>query len=175
MSDAANPAIPTSGEMLDRVDRGWESLLAVVARADDERLSRPGEGGWSAKDHLAHLAAWEGSLLALLNGTSRAAGTGVDEGLFEASGVDGVNQQIHERTRGLPPGQIVANLRQSHERLRARLATLTDDDLAKPYSHYQPHDPPDNADPVVGWIAGDTWEHYEEHLATINALLATAD
>jgi hypothetical protein len=135
-------------------------------------MTRPGEGGWSAKDHLAHLAAWEGSLLALLNGTSRAAGAGVDEGVYEASGVEGVNQQIHERTKDRSFADVLAGLRRSHEQLRARLVSLSDDDLRKPYSHFQPGELPDSTDPVVGWIAGDTWEHYEEHLATIKQLLA---
>ena len=41
---------------------------------------------------------------------------------------------------------------------------MSDDDLALPYSHYQPNDPPYNAEPVAGWVAGNTSEHYEEHI-----------
>jgi hypothetical protein len=44
----------------------------------------------------------------------------------------------------------------------AALGKLDDADLEKPYSHYQPGDP-DEKRPVVGWVAGNTYEHYAEH------------
>ena len=53
-------------------------------------------------------------------------------------------------------------------RLVAVLGGLSDDDLQKPYSHYQPTDP-DERRPVVGWVAGNTYEHYAEHIDWIKA------
>ena len=60
-------------------------LSIAAARAADE----PAEGkwvplfngknldGWTVKDHLDHIAAWEKSLIALLDGSNRAAAMGI--------------------------------------------------------------------------------------------------
>jgi hypothetical protein len=47
---------------------------------------------------------------------------------------------------------------------------MTDEDLQRPYSHYQPNDPPHNPAPVLGWITGNTNEHYEEHSSWLGNL-----
>jgi len=60
--------------------------------------------------------------------------------------------------------------RDSHEQLSIALGELTDADLEKPYSHYQPSDPDDKR-PVLGWVAGNTYEHYAEHVDWINQLI----
>jgi hypothetical protein len=51
------------------------------------------------------------------------------------------------------------------------LEKLSDADLQKPYSHYQPGDP-DEKRPVIEWVAGNTYEHYEEHAGWIKELVA---
>jgi hypothetical protein len=53
----------------------------------------------------------------------------------------------------------------------AALSRLSDADLKKPYSHYQPSDP-DQKRPVLDWVGGNTYEHYAEHIAWINQLLS---
>ena len=43
--------------------------------------------------------------------------------------------------------------------LRDALAPLTDEDLVKPYSHYQPQAAGEGDNrPVIGWITGNTFE-----------------
>jgi hypothetical protein len=41
---------------------------------------------------------------------------------------------------------------------------MSDEDLLRPYSHFQPNDPPFNPNPVWPWIVGNTFGHYEEHI-----------
>ena len=51
------------------------------------------------------------------------------------------------------------------------LAGLSDADLLKTYRHYQPDEPEENSGaPIIGWIAGNTYEHYAEHQAWVEAL-----
>ena len=47
---------------------------------------------------------------------------------------------------------------------------MSDADLRKPYSHFQPKDP-EKKGPVIGWVAGNTYEHYAEHIGWIDQLL----
>ena len=169
---AQTPPHPKNkAELMERIHRTRSELEAAIDGASEARLTTPGGAdGWSIKDHLAHVATWEKSLLALLEGRSRPAAVGVDAATYAATDTDGLNAIIHERNKDRPLPDVLDDFRHTHERLLAVLAPLTDDDLHKPYSHYQPNDPPHNPDPVVYWIAGNTYGHYEEHVAAVRAL-----
>ena len=56
--------------LLERVDTSWNELSELVAKLGPDGLARTGPDGWAVKDHLAHVAAWEHSLLALIEGRS---------------------------------------------------------------------------------------------------------
>ena len=77
--------------------------------------------------------------------------------------------------RSLPmlQGAIPKNKARLASRIGRTVGTrlLTDEDLAKPYSHYQPHEPPFNERPVVLWVIGNTSDHYDEHITWLTALL----
>ena len=49
------------------------------------------------------------------------------------------------------------------------LNSMTQADLEMPYSHYQPDDLPYNGNPVGGWVHGNTWDHYNEHIGWLEA------
>jgi uncharacterized protein (TIGR03083 family) len=146
---------------LDRVQRGWAELEEVVGGLDTDALQAPVADGWTVKDHLSHLAAWEESLLALLEGRDRAEAMAAPG--MEDEGVDAINAVVWEQRRGDAPAEALARLRETHGRLVARLEALSDEDFSRPYSYFQP-DAADEQRPVTEWIAGNTWEHYEEHL-----------
>ena len=59
-------------ELLQAIERSWASLDDLVAGLREPELTRHGPDGWSVKDHLAHLAAWNLALVALLEGRDRA-------------------------------------------------------------------------------------------------------
>lgn len=50
---------------------------------------------------------------------------------------------------------------------------MSDDDLRLPYNHYQPNEPRDANDnrPALDWVAGNTYDHYAEHIDWINQLM----
>ena len=53
------PAPGSIGELLERIDRDWKGLWLLVDQFDPGQMEAPGASGWSLKDNLAHLAAWE--------------------------------------------------------------------------------------------------------------------
>jgi uncharacterized damage-inducible protein DinB len=162
----------TKAELLERMAGTRAEVEAAIAGKDAAVLTRPGADGWSVKDHLAHLTAWQRSLIALLEGTSRSEALGIDEvAQEEESGFVEVNALLHERVKDQPLDRVLAEFRQSRQDLLAVLHRFSDDDLYKPYSHYQPNDPPYNPDPVIGWIVGNTFGHEEEHLGWFAELL----
>ena len=168
---AGEGSSPTKAELMERIDRARAALEDAIGGASTERLTAPGDDGWSVKDHLAHLAAWRHSLLALLEGRPRHAAMGVDRVTYETAGEEGVNAFLYERDKDRPLDEVLAAFRGTHVQVLAALAPLSDLDLLRPYSHFQPDEPPFNPDPVVGWIEGNTFEHDEEHLGYIERLL----
>jgi hypothetical protein len=157
-------------QVLEAVDRAWAALEGAVEDLDDDQLLVTGADGWSVKDHLAHVAAWQLSLAALLGRRDRhralgVAGTGPTD--FDAK-----NAILHRRLAGLVPDEVRALLRGAHELVLQALYGLGDDDLDLPYADFQPADPrPDRDQPVVGWVGGMAIGHVEEHLGYIQALL----
>jgi hypothetical protein len=167
---------PTIDQTLAMVVESRAAVEAVIAGRTAEELTRPGADGWSAKDHLAHLAAWQRSLEALLAGASRAAAIGMGQDAYQRSDTDGLNEHIFAAHHDEPLEAVLTELRAAYQAVVVHLERMTTDDLYRPYRHYQPHesDPTDprNDTPVLEWIAGNTWDHEPEHLEMIRAVLA---
>ncbi|MGD9933009.1 MAG: DinB family protein [Dehalococcoidia bacterium] len=155
--------------MRTRIDERWQELLALLDGLDAVGIERPLGDGWTVKVHVAHITAWERSLLGILKKGSRADAMGVPGDLWQGHDTDAINAFLAARARGERAEAIREQLLETHAELTGVLRGLTDEDVALPYSAYQPHDPPSNANPVSGWIAGNTWEHYEEHIGWLRA------
>jgi hypothetical protein len=161
-------------ELLLRIAKRRGELEALVATLSLDALSAPRPDGWAITDHLYHVAAWESSLLALLRGESRAAAVGLSEAEEHSLDTDGINARIAEAGRKLSPDEVRRRFEETHREVLDQLESMSGTDLLLPYSHYQPNVPPYEARPVLGWVAGNTFEHYEEHIGWIKASLGTA-
>lgn len=166
--------VTSKGELARRLEEARAALERTIAPLSDTQLIATGPpDGWSVKDHLAHLTAWEAGIAAMLQQQPRYPAMGVDEETAYQSDEETLNAVIHERTRGRPLGEVWNGLRDTQRRLDDTLGALSDEDLQRTYSHYQPQEPgEDSGAPIIGWIAGNTYEHYEEHLPWIEALIA---
>jgi hypothetical protein len=166
--------VSTKSDLLHRLAESWLGLDAKISALSEAQLTRVGPDGWSTKDHLAHISAWEGSLIALLEGRDRRAAIGLVGAEAESTGddVDAINALIQRRSQDRSLADVLAAFRETHRQCVSAIARLSDEDLARPYSHFQPNDPA-NSHPVIGWIAGNTYEHYDEHAGWIAQLLAS--
>ena len=91
-----------------------------------------------------------------------------DESSWPATG-EAVNTALAAIAARQTLNQVLSQSASTHEELLAQLGSMTQEDLERPYSHYQPDDPPFNPAPVVGWIHGNTWDHYDEHIGWLEA------
>lgn len=160
----------TRDNMIHYISKGWDALHTYLNTLGEEQITGPvDDAGWTVKDHMIHLAVWEDGLLAVLNGESKREAMGVDEATWEA-GLDPINAAIQQRLRDVPLDEVRSTMRRSHERIVAKISAMSDEDLMRPYSHYQPHIDDDR--PIYGWIVGNTFGHYEEHIPWIQAIVA---
>jgi uncharacterized damage-inducible protein DinB len=167
------PPLPRDkAELIARIAQARVALADAIAPLSDEQLVTAGPyEGWSVKDHLAHLAAWERGIAALLRRAPRYEAMGVDRDTYlNARSADDVNAVIHAATKDRPLADVLASLKSAQEELLDALAPLSDDDLRKTYSYYQPDEPgEDSGAPIVKWVAGNTYEHYAEHQEWLGA------
>lgn len=155
--------------LLNDIAAGWGKLQVFITTLSEEQLTGPTDAaGWTVKDHLIHLAVWETGLYGMLHRQHRWQAMEVDQALWEARAVDQVNAAIQQRHRDLPLRDVLRTLRAGHERLVAHLQTLTDDDLQRPYSYYQPGYDVDA--PIINWVRGNTHNHYAEHMPWMAAI-----
>lgn len=154
---------------LERIDGRWRELNALIESLGPEGLTIAEPDGWEVKDHLVHIAAWEHSLLALLDGRDRREAMGVGP---ESDDTDTINAAVWSLHREKTPKQALEYFHGTHELLMARLRGMSDSDLQLSYNHYQPNEPrdPDDDRPVLDWVAGNTYDHYAEHIGWISRL-----
>ena len=165
----------TKAELMAQLATGWQRLderLQSLSNAQLTACAAPGE--WSIKDHIAHLMVYERGMVALLRHEPRWAAMQLSvKFVRDSESFDEINAVLYEHYHARPAPEVLAALRDVHQELLQALAGLTDEDLFKPYAAYQPQDPGVNAhDPVLGWLIGNTYEHYAEHLPWMEELLA---
>ena len=165
--DAANDSQPRDkADLLRRVQQEWAALIQAIDRLTPEQMTAPGPGGWSVKDNLAHLAAWEQFMLRYhLGDEPPHTVMQIDADAFERLDEDGMNAAIYARNKDLPVEDVRNALLRSHEQVIATLEQMSFEDLMKPRF-------PDDAQarPVILWVIGNTYEHYQEHRQAIQAL-----
>lgn len=147
------------------IERYWNELNAAVSALNEEELLEPGpDGGWSVKDHLAHLTVWERVLLARIAMQPEHDIFHMDEATYATAELNTVNARIYEHERNVPLSEVLAAFKQTHQQVFTTLERMSDDELARPVF---PDDPEFGI--LLGNVAGDTYEHYLEHLTWIRA------
>ncbi len=163
-----NRTHPELMEVIGSSRRQLEAYLEALAPAQFETAP---DGQWNAKDNLAHLTVWEQSIVGLLNGEPRHQRMGISEELYLSHDLDAINHEIYLQHHDQPLDAVLSAFHESHREIMQLLESLDDGDLRQTYSHYLPAEPgEDSGAPVIEWIAGDTWKHYDEHLRMIREL-----
>jgi uncharacterized protein (TIGR03083 family) len=159
----------TRDELMSQIDLSWNELQAFIASLTEEQLTRPTDAaGWTAKDHIIHIAEWEKAALAILEGRSKRETLNITPEIWEQDD-DPINAVIQERYRDLPLDEVMQTLRQNHERLLKKLDSMTETDLRLPYRHYQPASTYEH--PMIRIVFADTVQHYRDHIPWMAAIV----
>lgn len=159
---------PRVDEVVARMVGARAELEGVLGRLSPEQLTAPGPEGWAIKDHLVHLDVWARATTDLLEGRLEYPRLGVaDYAELRSITIDGINTRIYEENRDRSLEDVLAGFRQSHEHFVEQVRAMSDADLQRPYRSFVPDERPDGDDPILEWIAADSFEHDEEHLVWI--------
>ena len=137
------------GETMERIEASWRRFWDTIGVAGPRDLERPGpDGGWSVKDVLGHIAYWEEYCLRRMRGGAPVSGLDVDR----------INAEQVAARRDIPVERVRADLERGHATLMHELHNLTPLQLEE------------GATPG-GWLAANTWEHYDEHRDQVATIL----
>lgn len=158
----------TKADLLARIATGWDALSSFVGSLSETQLTAGTDAaGWTAKDHIAHLAAWESATTALLTRRSQWEVLGIAPGTTKT--LDNVNAVIQQRTKDQPLDQVLIALHSEHAALVAAIEALDDTDLQLPFNDFEPGSAKETA--IGESLPGYTYEHYDEHIPWIAAII----
>jgi hypothetical protein len=168
--------VTTKAELLDHIERDWTALNDLIKSLTPAQIIQiKNADGWTIKDHLTHVTAWEQSVIAFLKGEPRHEGLGVPEAVYLNGSEDEINDIIFKKRRYQPLDTVLDNWQVAHEQVMALVNALDDDDLQKRYSHYLPDEPGEGeGPPAINVIYGNTADHFRMHQGWMEEMIGTA-
>jgi hypothetical protein len=150
-----------TAELLSAIEHEWKELMRVVGRLTPEQMTTPDAGGWSPKDNLAHLSAWMQYMRGCyLEKKAAYVAMNIDQATYEKLDEEGINAALFKRNRDLTPTQVLNQLNRTYSEILMVLRETPFSELMRPVRDNDPR-------PVIGWVLGNTSDHFAEHRANI--------
>ena len=154
-------------ELMADIRREWKRLMDVVAKLDEQKMTTADEGGWSPKDNLAHLSEWMNSMMGYhIDKRPAHEVMRLTEEQTRDWDMEVINPVLYERNKGRSIEDIMDELKQTYEKVLAKLDAMSYEDLMKP----RHADDPEKR-PLLMWVIGDTSGHFAEHREVIERVL----
>lgn len=141
-------------------------LEALAAQAGPERMELPGAmGDWTLKDAIAHLTSWRWRSVARMEAAAgidlpNPGWDAADIGEEDESRIDQINQGLYQRSRDKAVSEVLAESRESLDRLEAATLALSETELFESGRYAWLGDYPLGA--VITGAAGHLDEHLED-------------
>lgn len=140
-------------QVLHLIQTGYDHLQSFGAGLDDEARTASGTLSlWSAKDHLAHIATWQLHRLDPQPGATDYA--------LSTQDINAINADIRAQRHDQPWDDILVDLRRAYDLETARVAAMSDADLATITA-----EPDRPVRPAWRVVVADHYTHVLQHLA----------
>ena len=152
--------------ILNSIQDSYAAFEAGLASLEAGQMTEPVlAGGWSVKDTLAHLSIWHRRALDVLDPVEPPRVPGIPASGIEDTDINQFNDRFYEEQKDQPLDEALASFRESYRQLLAVVERMTEADLMSPLR-----------DETRLWevVAGNTYDHYPEHLSAIRAAFAEA-
>jgi uncharacterized damage-inducible protein DinB len=169
MTASPSPAQPvTAADLIARIKATRAELEAFIGRLSEAELTRPGPEGWSVKDHLAHLAAWQRAVLARYQGRPPWDVLGLDVAVYQTGDDDIINAALQQQSQSQTLPAVLDDLRRTQAQMLAAIEALGDAGLQQPFQ-------PESQLRSRTWldaISGNTYQHDAEHQPWMEQVVA---
>lgn len=167
------PQPTTRSEFLQLFHASFADLESLISGFDeDQMLTLTDPAGWNVRDHLAHLTAWEATMIAFLRKEHQWEACGLTQEQHDTLEFDAPNEIIRQTTINVSPADVIETLKQTNAEFLSTLATVSDEDLASKARDFHPDWAKKQKDYTVLYvIGGDTWSHFDEHRPWIERIV----
>jgi uncharacterized protein (TIGR03083 family) len=156
----------TKQEIIQQIAQSYAALEAKLAALDAAQMTAPAlPGGWSVKDTLAHLSVWHRRALDIIDPTTPPRVPNIPPGGITDETINEFNTQMYAQHQNQPLSEALADFRASYRELLASVQRLPEADLTRPLL---------GESTVLAIIAGNTYDHYPEHLEAMQAAFPQA-
>ena len=122
------------GKLLSEIEREWGALITSLDGLSESQITdiRDPEG-WSAKDHLIHMAYWERGVCFYLQGKPRHVGMEIDEELLQHADNDEINAVIQQAQKDMSWAEVQALIHYCHRQLLHSVQSKSNEELTELY------------------------------------------
>ena len=165
MSEQMNKA-----SLLDAMRTGYTTLEKNLAPLDEAQMTTPGVNGpWSIKDNIAHIVTWQHILRDRLHAAARGE-TPTPYGSDPADeDIDRLNEQFYQQNKSRQLADVLVDFRTTYAQIEEAVQSTSEEDLIDPQRFTWA-----KGIPLWRYVAGDTYEHYLEHMKLIQEWLSGA-
>jgi hypothetical protein len=154
-------------KLLEEIQIGRAELDALVGRLSDEQLCSPTlDGRRSIKDILVHISSWERRCAGWIDTSLKGGTPERPEPGFTWEQMDELNELTFLAYRNKPLQDVMAESRQSFQRLMELVQSLSEEDLNDIHRFDWWY-----GRPITLPIAANSYEHYREHAEEIERWL----
>ena len=160
---------PAPDEVVEQIRAARSEIEAIIEELPPEQMTDVrDEGGWSIKDHLAHIAEWQRHALALLHGVPPHEAWGIDRETHQQLDLDGINAMIHERNLDRSLSHVLREFRKAHEQGIMEIERLSEDDLQRDLPGREPDGWVTIGDALIGTFVRHDTDHVDDILTLAN-------
>ena len=153
--------------LLEKMNCGYAAFQTLLAVLGEAQMTRAGvNGGWSIKDVLTHLTAWQRATVDRLQAAARNEKPALTDLTDEE--IDRLNEQFYQEGKARPLAEVLTDFRTTYLQIVEVVQALPWEDLADAHRFAWL-----NGIPLWRYVAGDTYEHYQEHIESIREFLKT--
>ena len=152
--------------ILNKMSISYAALEEILTSLDKTQYFTEGViPGWSIKDILAHITSWHHRLLMWLDAAVRNEEPTIS-GPDNVEEMDALNAQFYQENKSLPLDEVLSDFRTTHQHIMDIVQAMPEEDLISPHRFAW-----SKGEPLWQVIAGDTYEHYQEHIEQIQEWL----
>jgi hypothetical protein len=154
--------------VLDAMRTGYAALEKTLAPLDEPQMTTPGVNeAWSIKDIIAHITAWQYALLDRLHAAARGVTPTSYGSELTDEDIDKLNEQFYQQSKSRPLAAVLADFRTTYAQIEQAVQSMSEEDLTGPQRFAWA-----KGVPLWRYVAGDTYEHYLEHITSIQQWLS---
>jgi uncharacterized protein (TIGR03083 family) len=150
--------LPTNrADLLRQIENERAALEQLLATLAEAQMIEPAlDGGWSIKDVLAHIAAWESMMVEWVEASLR--DETPDRPVSGDDWVDSLNDSLYGRYQAMPLADVRSLFASAYERAYETASGLSEAELFEPDRFAWR-----GGSPLVVLVAANTCWHYREH------------